>query len=52
MYCFEHTNHDILLNILFQNLYKLFFRECNLHQYYLPYLGEGKNLFFQVIMFH
>ena len=25
MYCFEHTNHDITLNFLFRNLYKLFF---------------------------
>ena len=25
MYRFEHTNHDILLNFLFQNLYKLLF---------------------------
>ena len=24
MYCFENTNHDILLNCLFQILYKLF----------------------------
>ena len=24
MYCFENTNHDILLNFLFQILYKLF----------------------------
>ena len=24
-YSFGHTNHDILLNSLFQNLYKLFF---------------------------
>ena len=28
---FEHANHDILLNLLFQKLYKLFLRTCNLH---------------------
>ena len=27
----EHKNHDILLNLLFQNLYKLFLSACNLH---------------------
>ena len=32
MYHFEHTNHNILLNFLFQNLYKLFLHEHNLHQ--------------------
>ena len=32
MYHFKHTNHDILLNILSQNLYKLFLRGCNLLQ--------------------
>ena len=30
-YRFEHTNHDILLIFLFQNLYKLFLRAHNLH---------------------
>ena len=33
MYHLEHTNHDILLNFLFQNFYKLFLRAHNLHQY-------------------
>ena len=28
---FEHKNHDILLNVLFLNLYKLFLRARNLH---------------------
>ena len=32
MHHFEHTNDDILVNILFQNLYKLFLRAFNLHQ--------------------
>ena len=32
MYRFERTNHDILLNFLFQNLYKLFLRARNLNQ--------------------
>ena len=32
MYRFEHTNHDVLLNLLFQNLYKLFWRVHNLYQ--------------------
>ena len=32
MYRFEHTNHDILLNSLFQNLHKLFLCTHNLHQ--------------------
>ena len=31
MYRFEHKSHDILLNFLFQNLYSLFLRACNLH---------------------
>ena len=32
MYCFEHTNNDILLNLLFQNLYKVIVLVRNLHQ--------------------
>ena len=32
MYHFEHTNHDIILQFLFQNLYKIFWRARNLHQ--------------------
>ena len=32
MYCIEHTNHDILLNFLFQKLCKLFLHARNLHQ--------------------
>ena len=28
MYRFEHTNHDILQNFLFQNLYFFFFFAC------------------------
>ena len=32
MHGFEHKNHDVILNLLFQNFYKLFFRACNLHQ--------------------
>ena len=32
MYHFQHANHDILLNILFQNFYKLFLRARNLYQ--------------------
>ena len=32
IYRLEHTNHDILLNFLFQNLHKLFLRALNLHQ--------------------
>ena len=31
-YRFEHTNHDILLNILFQNFYNLFLRARNLYR--------------------
>ena len=31
MYCFAHKNQDIFLNILFQNLYKLFLHGRNLH---------------------
>ena len=31
-YCFEHTNHDIVLSFLFQNLHKLFLLSSNLHQ--------------------
>ena len=52
MYRFEHTNHYILLNILFQNHDKLILRVCNLHQKYLPCLGDYKNLIFWVIKFH
>ena len=32
MYRFEHSNHDILLNLLFQNIYKPFLRVHNLHE--------------------
>ena len=32
MYNFEHTNHSINLNFLFQDRYKLFLRVCNLYQ--------------------
>ena len=32
MYCFEHTNNDILLSLLFQNLYKVIVLVDNLHQ--------------------
>ena len=49
---FETTNRDILLNALFQNLFKLFLRVHNLHPYYPPYLCDFKNLLFQVMMFH
>ena len=31
MHCFEHTNHVIFINLLFQNLYKLFLRALNRH---------------------
>ena len=31
-YHLKHTNHDILLNVLFINLYKFFFHGHNLHQ--------------------
>ena len=31
-YRFEHRNHDNLINVLFQNLYKLFLHALNLHQ--------------------
>ena len=32
MYHLEDTNHDILLNVLFQNLYKLILDARDLHQ--------------------
>ena len=32
IYRFEHTSHHILLNFIFQNLFKLFLRARNLHQ--------------------
>ena len=32
MHSFEHTNHSINLNFLFQDRYKLFLRVCNLQQ--------------------
>ena len=32
VYCFEHTNHDIQIKSLFQNLCKLFLHAHNLHQ--------------------
>ena len=32
MYCLEHTNNDILLNLLFQNIYKVIVLVDNLHQ--------------------
>ena len=49
---FQHTNHNILLNFLFKNLYKPFLRAHRLHQYHLPYFSYCKNLLFQVMMFH
>ena len=49
---FEHTNHNIFLNFLFQNEYKLFSRECNLHRKYLPCLGDSQNLLSLVMMLH
>ena len=51
MYFLEHKNYEILLNFLFQNLNKLFLYVVNLHQYYLPYLIDFKNLLFQVMAF-
>ena len=50
MYRFEHTNHDILIYFLFQNIYKLFLHARNLHQYYLPHLSDCKNRLIQVVM--
>ena len=32
MYRFKHTDHDILLNFLFQNLCKFILRARNLHK--------------------
>ena len=32
MYRFKHTDHDILLNFLFQNLCKVILRARNLHK--------------------
>ena len=32
MYCFKHRNHDIILNVLPQNLCKLFLHGSNLQQ--------------------
>ena len=51
-YGLEHTNHDIFLKFVFQNLNELFLRARNLHQQYLPFLSNYKDLLFQVIMFH
>ena len=51
MYHYEHTNHDIFLNFLLQNLYKLFLHEHNPPQYYLLYLSGYKNPLFQVTLF-
>ena len=44
MYDFEDTNHDNYLNSLFQNLYRRFLCVCNVHQKYLPYLSNYKNI--------
>ena len=52
MYHFEHTYHDILLNVLFQNLYKLLLCGCSLHQQCLPCLNDCKKIIFQVMKFH
>ena len=51
-YHFEHTNLDILLKPLFQSSYKLFLSVCNLHQQYLLYLSDSKNLPFWVTTFY
>ena len=32
LYRFEHTNHGIYVNFVFQNIYKLFSHACNLPQ--------------------
>ena len=32
IHCFEHINHDIFPNVLFQNLYKLILHARNLRQ--------------------
>ena len=52
MYCFEHTNHRITQNVSFQNLYKLFWRERNLHRTYLAYSSVCKDLLFHVMIFY
>ena len=46
MYDLEHTNLDIPLIFLIQNLYKLFLHAYNLHQSHFPSLDDGKNLLF------
>ena len=40
MYRVEHANHDVFLNFLFRNLYKLFLHARNLNQLYPPYLSD------------
>ena len=47
MYRVEHTNHDFILNSVFQNIYKLILHAPILHQYCLPYLSGYKNLLFR-----
>ena len=51
MYCFERTNHDFLLNFLFQGDPNLFSRSHILDQQYLTCLSDCKNLLFQAMMF-
>ena len=46
MYRFEYADHDIPLNYLFQNLYKLFLRVRNLNEIYFAYLSDCQNPFF------
>ena len=46
MYFLEGKGHDILLNVLFQLLYKPFLSACNVHYKYLSYLNGYENLFF------
>ena len=50
IYCFEHINHDIHLNLLFWNLYEQFFCVCNMHQYHILCLSNCKDLLFLVMM--
>ena len=51
IYFFEHTNQDVLLNFLFENLCKLFCVRVICITILLPYLSDCKNLL-HVTMLH
>ena len=47
MYCFGHTNHDFLLDFLFESFYKFFLHAWNLHNCkHLYYINSSLKFFY------